>query len=1115
VTARARIALGGAALLGPLLAFPTLLARPKLAIAAVLGAVVCFLASRSVAYPLALWTLPGVAIALLGTNPFPNNSVELFMVGWLVLALFLTMIREENALPLRIAFAPPVLLTLGLAVLMLARLGDSAAPSYGSFKLQLFLAENVTFLVAGVVAARRRDQLNLWSWMLLGTVSLGALVLVRALVTGQLEEALPGRFALYEQAGPISLARGAATGLLLAVFVLLVSEIPWRRLLALALVPALAVAFIGAGSRGPVLGLIVGLAVLLTLTFRDRFNGRRLLLLLLGIVVAIVIIPQLVPGQNVTRSLSVLIGGGEDVGGGSDANGRVDEWHAAWNAFGEHPLLGIGTGSFAHIDPIGIYPHNILLEAASELGILGLTFVVALLAYAFWMIARVWGRAKGEDRTHAALIAAFLAAAVTNALFSGDFTNNSFVWLAVGLTLGLMQRVVPSDTESEAWRRLRTRWRRHGAGAPQPLGPSRPSTGAGGCTIAAPADGSTVRGSVRVTVMPAGTGWSVEAVSIECSTDGREWREIAVAEADVDYDVHVVLRRGAERRRQVAVVRSLERANELRAAVESEYGDDLERVEILPSRKRNWNVRDLREAVWDTRTLDDGTYLLRAVTTDVTGRTAPSPEISVVVDNSAPSLHFDAPQQNAILIGPVEIAISARDVGSGVARVCIETFDGTDWKELTTLRTAPYKTGWNTSGLSEGDYRLRATAVDGAGNESTSREITVRVERVVSVITLEDPGERLSRVARLRAEVREPSRVKAVEFQVAPTGSFAWRALGTVAVPPFELDVDTLRLGEGLYDFRAVAQSKRGGLDASRILRGRLVDNVPPEVSMNEPAQGAVLRGSVPLSARAADAGSGVKSVLFQFSGDGSAWRPVVTRAGGPSSVYWDTTCVPDGRYLLRAVAGDVAANLGPSKAIEVLIDNSPPESVLEQPADGAELRGVIALRARADDAGSGPMAVRFELSTNGSAWRELGTATAPPFGLRWDTLALEDGEYRVRAVARDHAGNVGAGEPVTVRVVNRPAPPAPEPPPPEPVVQAPPPPPPPPAPVVRQPPPPISAFSLWQLEAILNERGAGHPLHDELEALLYTLRPYARPDGSIPERFWPLLRESFGELLP
>src|SRR3989304_8242845 len=115
MTARARILLGGAALLGPLAAYPTL-ARPKLGIAFVLGAVVCYLAFRSIAYPIALWSLPGVVIALIGTDPFPNDSLELFLVGWLVFALLLALLREENALPLGLLLSPPILVTTGLAL---------------------------------------------------------------------------------------------------------------------------------------------------------------------------------------------------------------------------------------------------------------------------------------------------------------------------------------------------------------------------------------------------------------------------------------------------------------------------------------------------------------------------------------------------------------------------------------------------------------------------------------------------------------------------------------------------------------------------------------------------------------------------------------------------------------------------------------------------------------------------------------------------------------------------------------------------------------------------------------------------------------------------------------
>src|SRR5436190_8203412 len=272
---RARIGLAGAALIGPLVAFPTLL-RPNLAIGLCIAVAVAFLASRSVAYPLALWGLPGVFLAFLGSNPFPKSSIQTFLVGWLVLGIVLTLLREENALPLRLVLSGPVLLTLGTAVLMLARLGASNAQDYGSFKLQLFLAQNVPYLVAGVIVGRHRRHLNTFTGAMLATVTLGSLVLLRGILTGGVADVLPGRFALVSQSGPISLARGAAAGLLLAVFVLLVSAVPWQRTLALASIPILAVAFLGAGSRGPVVGLAAGLLILFALTLGDGRSRRRL-----------------------------------------------------------------------------------------------------------------------------------------------------------------------------------------------------------------------------------------------------------------------------------------------------------------------------------------------------------------------------------------------------------------------------------------------------------------------------------------------------------------------------------------------------------------------------------------------------------------------------------------------------------------------------------------------------------------------------------------------------------------------------------------------------------------------------------------------------------------------
>jgi hypothetical protein len=214
-------------------------------------------------------------------------------------------------------------------------------------------------------------------------------------------------------------------------------------------------------------------------------------------------------------------------------------------------------------------------------------------------------------------------------------------------------------------------------------------------------------------------------------------------------------------------------------------------------------------------------------------------------------------------------------------------------------------------------------ALDPAGGGMSS-PVSGSFDQGAAAVELEDPGEFLSQTVCLRASVPEEMAIAGVEFQVAVAESFEWQALGVVSQPLFEVEFDTALVEDGVYDLRAVAHDKRGGFDASRILRGRRVDNVAPTVALLEPAAGALLHGEVPLSARATDTGSGVKSALFQFSGDGTTWRPVVARSGPTGAVYWDTTRIADGDYRLRAVAGDAAGNLATSDLIEVRVDNTP-----------------------------------------------------------------------------------------------------------------------------------------------------------------------------------------------
>ena len=270
-------------------------------------------------------------------------------------------------------------------------------------------------------------------------------MLVKQLVTGE-AQTLGGRFSLYEAQSPIGLGREAATGLLVAAYMLLSKHAISFRLLALAGAPVIAVAFVASGSRGPVLGLVVGLVALLGLTFREAGTRSRVLLVAVGGIVAAVLVTQLVTGQDITRSFSVLFGSGH----GLSSNGRFTLWSQAWDAFVAHPFLGIGTGGFGQIDPVELYPHNLVLEAASELGVIGAVLVVGIVVAGGARMFRGWRHAgHSVDRTQIALAASLFAAALMNALISSDFAGNNELWLTIGLGIGITIHARADETVAE------------------------------------------------------------------------------------------------------------------------------------------------------------------------------------------------------------------------------------------------------------------------------------------------------------------------------------------------------------------------------------------------------------------------------------------------------------------------------------------------------------------------------------------------------------------------------------------------------------------------------------------------------------------------------------------
>jgi O-antigen ligase len=209
----------------------------------------------------------------------------------------------------------------------------------------------------------------------------------------------------------------------------------WIRVTAMCSLPLLLISLIAAGSRGPTVAFIVGLIALVGLTTTVGRSRRRLVAVGAVVIAAAILIPVVVPGSSIGRSLSTILGNSS----GLSSNGRSALWAKAYSAFGAHPLAGIGTGGFAAYD-LEFYPHNILLEVAAELGIVGVVAFIAMATSIMRRLIVLWRKTHARLQLEVTLLIALFLSALVNAIFSGAIQDNSDLWLWGGLAVGVYVR---------------------------------------------------------------------------------------------------------------------------------------------------------------------------------------------------------------------------------------------------------------------------------------------------------------------------------------------------------------------------------------------------------------------------------------------------------------------------------------------------------------------------------------------------------------------------------------------------------------------------------------------------------------------------------------------------
>ena len=230
----------------------------------------------------------------------------------------------------------------------------------------------------------------------------------------------------------------------------------------------------------------------------------------------------------------------------------------------------------------------------------------------------------------------------------------------------------------------------------------------------------------------------------------------------------------------------------------------------------------------DTVTLPDGLYDLRARATDAAGNESSAVVAARRVDNTAPAVTLTDP--GSPLAGSVGLAATAADAGSGVASVRFERAPaGTaTWTAICTDTGAPFGCAFDTAGVADALYDLRAVATDAAGNTRTSTTAASRrVDNNGPTLALADPGTPLRGAVAVSATATDPAGVQSVAFEVKASADTTWTTMCTDTTGPYACVLDTTIGPDGNYDVRAVATDTLGRT-STQVIAARRVDNTAP-----------------------------------------------------------------------------------------------------------------------------------------------------------------------------------------------------------------------------------------------------------------------------------------------
>ncbi len=365
-------------------------------------------------------------------------DLTLLMAGVLLVAvLYRLILRKEKLIWTREASVAFV-----FSGLVLLSVLYTPAASFGLDKAFRFSVLTMLAFVAPLMLVRSTKSVWLFyaTWFLIAAVFTSDAI--TKLGTGQRVSAF--------NATNIAMGRTLGVAILILLFSVLMANVPriWQ-LLGVVGLALMSVALLAAGSRGPLLMLALTVPATVALASGRLQNQGRMLLVvvILALVLFITFAAGLVPQQAMERYTLLLNNAEAD----TSAQARLAVMRDAWELFVTRPLFGWGIGA---VSAFGAgreqeYPHNILLELAAEMGLVGLGLYLTLFGMVFLRLLQKIGQRGNKQALWLTLIAILLFT-MLNAMVSGDLNANRDLFMFSGLVIAAAEQDETASRQESA-----------------------------------------------------------------------------------------------------------------------------------------------------------------------------------------------------------------------------------------------------------------------------------------------------------------------------------------------------------------------------------------------------------------------------------------------------------------------------------------------------------------------------------------------------------------------------------------------------------------------------------------------------------------------------------------